>query len=126
MKLTQEQIDRVKSLEGQPPGRGRHHHRRRRLAAGEYRAAINGVVAAIRKAGAIRFDLPAIATAEVTPEIQLRLCRLAERAVAMLDANLLAKAKAEAIHDVLDDDEDLVTLGVFARRVIDAYEARVR
>ena len=92
----------------------------------EYRAAINGVVAAIRKAGAIRFDLPAIATAQVTPDMQAKLCRLAERAVAMLDENLLAAAKAQAIHDVLEDDEDLVTLGVFARRVIDAYEARVR
>ena len=92
----------------------------------EYRVLIDDVVTAIRRAGAVRFDVPAIATGQITPETYAWLCRIAEQAVARIDRNTLTLAKAGAVHDVLQDDEDLVTLGQFARSAIDAYEARVR
>src|SRR5690348_7909135 len=92
----------------------------------QYRAALDGVVTALRKAGALRFDLPAMATARTTPAMDATLRRLAERAVAMLDENTLLRAKADAIRDVLEEDADLETLHALTRRAIDAYEARVR
>lgn len=90
----------------------------------EYRHELDVIVTALLRAAAIRFN-DASFRGPVPPRVRETFRKLAAKAVLSLNPTELHHARAEALREVLEEDELFTPLHDKARAAIDAYEERL-